>query len=316
MTRLRSRGTAGVLAALVLLAVALLALALGADAVSLVLGAATVAVAATVLLVVGRPGARRPRPRRKRAPEGGRGRREPGARDRDDRSRGTAGRDARRLERRTVEAIEAAEVRLFSQLEALDWLRAELQLAHPLPPTRGFAAAPDALLQLVRLIDEVAPAQVLETGSGVSSIVIARRLQQRGHGRLTSLEHLAEHAQRTRSELESQGLADVAEVVDAPLEEVTIGDGTWRWYRLSEALPPTIDLLFVDGPPTGTGPLARYPALPLLRQRLAPGATILVDDGDRPDEQDMLRRWQAEATGLKVTHLALAKGAWLVEVPR
>jgi predicted O-methyltransferase YrrM len=220
------------------------------------------------------------------------------------------------MQRRTIEAIEAAEVRLFAQLEALDWLRTELQLAHPLPPTRGFAAAPDALLQLVRLIDEVAPAHVLETGSGVSTIVIARRLQQRGHGRLTSLEHLAEHAQRTRSELEAQGLTDVAEVVDAPLEEVTLGEGTWRWYRLPETLPPTIDLLFVDGPPSGTGPLARYPALPLLRDRLAPGATILIDDGDRPDEQDMLRRWQAETVGLKVTHLALAKGAWLVEVPR
>ena len=45
-----------------------------------------------------------------------------------------------------------------------------------------------------------------------------------------------------------------------------------------------IDLLLVDGPPAyavGHG-LARYPALPVLRDRLAPGATVVLDDVERP----------------------------------
>jgi predicted O-methyltransferase YrrM len=227
----------------------------------------------------------------------------------------TAEREARIQGRRTIDAIEAAEARLFSQLEALDWLRAELQLAHPLPATRGYAAAPDALVELVRIIDRRAPAQVLELGSGVSTIVIARRLQQSGGGHVTALEHQPEHAERTRAELQAQGLTAVANVVDAPLRKVSIGPGSWSWYELGAGLPVAVDAVFVDGPPGATGSLARYPALPLLRDRLAPGATLFVDDGDRPDEREMVRRWQAEVEGLEATHLSLLKGAWLLTMP-
>ena len=293
--RRRSRIAAAVLAGLLL--AALVALALGADAVSLILGAASVATAFAVLVAAGQA----PPARAQRRGTGG---------------RHSADREARIQGRRTIDAIEAAEARLFSQLEALDWLHAELQLAHPLPATRGYAAAPDALVQLVRIIDQLAPAQVLELGSGVSTIVIARRLQQSGRGHLVALEHLPEHAERTRAELAAQGLAAVASVIEAPLADVSVGAATWSWYELAVGVPGVVDALFVDGPPGDTGSLARYPALPLLRDRLAPGATIFVDDGDRPDEREMVRRWQAEVDGLQAAHLPLAKGAWLLTMPR
>lgn len=286
--------TAAVLVGLLLAALA--ALALGADAVSLTLGAAIVAAAFVVLVLASRA----PAGRAQRRGKGG---------------QHTAEREARIQGRRTIDAIEAAEARLFSQLEALDWLRAELQLAHPLPATRGYAAAPDALVELVRIIDRQAPAQVLELGSGVSTIVIARRLQQSGGGHVTALEHQPEHAERTRAELDAHGLTAVASVVDAPLRQVTVGTGSWSWYELAAGLPVVVDAVFVDGPPGATGSLARYPALPLLRDRLAPGATIFVDDGDRPDEREMVRRWQAEVEGLEARHLPLLKGAWLMTMP-
>ena len=57
-----------------------------------------------------------------------------------------------------------------------------------------------------------------------------------------------------------------------------------------------IDLLVVDGPPAfadGLG-LARHPALPVLRDRLAPDATVVLDDVERPGEQEVLRRWEDE----------------------
>lgn len=313
---LRTPRRLALLALLGLLAASLLALALGADIVSLALGGAIVATALVVVVVWPASAGRRPgrsrRPGRGGGTRGSEGRRGGGP---GGRGASSAGREARIQGRRTAEAIEAAERRLFAQLEALDWLRDELRLAHPLAPTRGFAAAPDALAELVRLVDEVTPGQVVELGSGVSTIVLARRLQQVGRGRLTALEHLPEHAERTRAELARQGLRDVAEVVDAPLVDIRLGEASWRWYA-TDGLPDTIDLLFVDGPPSGTGPLARYPALPLLRERLTPGAAVLVDDGDRPDERQAVERWQAELPGLQVTHLALTKGAWLLGLPR
>jgi hypothetical protein len=57
-----------------------------------------------------------------------------------------------------------------------------------------------------------------------------------------------------------------------------------------------VDLLLVDGPPADTADkvLARYPALPALHGRLARGATVVLDDVERPGEQEVLRRWEGE----------------------
>ncbi len=279
---------------LVMLLLALLAFALGADVVSVALGAAITASA--FALVVG-AWLRPVRRTRSTTPD----------------TEG-AERKARGRAKRTRRAVNEAEKRLYGQLEALLWLRDTLQLERPLAPTRGAAAAPDALLEIVRIIDAGATS-VLELGSGTSTIVAARRLQQRGKGRVVSLEHLPEYAAQTRAEIAAHGLQDFALVMDAPLEDVQIGSDHWQWYRLGAGLPVRIDALFVDGPPQGTGVLARYPALPLLRDRMARGGVILVDDGDRPDEREMVRRWVAENDGLRAEHVPLTKGAWRLTLP-
>jgi len=165
-----------------LVVAALVAFALGADAASFALGAATVAGAFAIVIGAWLLPARR---------------------------------NAHR--QRTRRAIHSAEKRLFSQLEAFAWLRDELQLKGPLPPTRGAAAAPDALLELVRIVDRTAAETVVELGSGVSTIVVARRMQQAGRGHIAALEHLPEYAGATRAEIVAQGLEDFATVLDAPL---------------------------------------------------------------------------------------------------
>lgn len=276
-----------------LLVAALVAFALGADAVSFVLGAAMVAGAFAIVIGVWLFPARRFARRYRRLDE----------------------RKARQRAQRTRQAIHSAERRSFSQLEALAWLRDELRLKQPLPPTRGAAAAPDALLELVRIIDRTAAETVVECGSGVSTIVVARRLQQAGRGRIIALEHLPIYAEATRAEIAAQGLGDYATVLDAPLVDVDIDGRTWPWYQIGPEVPEHIDALFIDGPPAGTGPLARYPALRLTRERLNPGATIYLDDGDRPDEREVARRWQAEIDGLELHHVPNAKGAWVGTMP-
>jgi predicted O-methyltransferase YrrM len=204
----------------------------------------------------------------------------------------------------------------FAQLEALGWLIHELPLTRPLPATRGMAAAPDLLVLLVSLIDERRPSVVFEVGSGVSTLVIAARLKALGSGSIVTLEHEPAFAERTRRELGLHGLADVASVVDAPLGDVRVADATWRWYRPpADSLPASIDLLFVDGPPGNVGELARYPALPLLRDRITPGAVIVMDDVIRPDEELIARRWQADVPGSELELLDLESGAAVLRMP-
>ena len=57
-------------------------------------------------------------------------------------------------------------------------------------------------------------------------------------------------------------------------------------------------VLFVDDPPGPTGPQARYPAIPVLSDRLADGAIVVLDDASRADEATIVERWCAEIPGL------------------
>jgi membrane protein implicated in regulation of membrane protease activity len=222
-------------------------------------------------------------------------------------------RDLDQQDRRQARRARRETSRLYGQLEALAALRDTLDGKLALPSTRDWAASADLLRELVTVILARRPRVVVETGSGTSTVIIAACLQRLGGGHVWSLEHLPRFAGETRALLETRGLSDWATVVDAPLVDVRLGDDTWSWYDLAgyPAGEP-IEVLFVDGPPGDTGPLARYPALPMLRDRLASGASILVDDGARPDEQAMVARWRAEVPGLEVRPLPLEKGGSLL----
>jgi predicted O-methyltransferase YrrM len=294
------------LVSLALLGLALgVSLALGADALSLLVGAALVAVAFVLVVVAWfRPAQRAARRRRRRDRKAARRARKT--------ERKAARRRATRQEATTRKLVRDSDRRLLVRLESRDWLARELDLPHPLPPTRAYAAAPDLLVELVAAIDRSAPEHVVELGGGISSLVIARRLAQRGGGRLTTLEHLPEYAEATRAELAVYGLAEHARVIEAPLEEIELEGERWPWYELGTDVPERIDLLVVDGPPGTTRPQARYPALPILRERLTPGALVFLDDTDRTQEQEIVRRWVEETEGLEERPLAIARGATLL----
>jgi predicted O-methyltransferase YrrM len=149
-------------------------------------------------------------------------------------------------------------------------------------------------LELV--VDEVAkrPGAIVECGSGLSTIVIARLLRELDCGSLHSLEHDLAWAERTRSLLAAEGL-DRAEVLAAPLEPHPLAGEAGGWYDRDAlaSLPVAIDLLLIDGPPAGDPELRRnrHPALDELGPLLAPGATIILDDAGRPGEAAAIELW-------------------------
>jgi hypothetical protein len=190
---------------------------------------------------------------------------------------------------------ESTALQAFRQSEQLQSVYVDLGLTRSLAPTRDWAASPDFLLQLTQHALAVRPKVIVECGSGVSSVVLARCVQLNGDGKLYCLEHDADHARRTRGELLRHGLAAFAEVVDAPLQPFQHRDSTSGWYAVDGLPKPlAIDMLVVDGPPMATGPLARYPAAPALFPSLSPRATVFLDDASRPDEMAVLSRWNEE----------------------
>lgn len=142
--------------------------------------------------------------------------------------------------------------------------------------------------------------RVVECGSGVSTILIARLLRERRAGILCSLEHDPEHAALIRGRLAHEGLEQEARVVEAALGPDPVAEPGCGWYdRAALASLPRrgVNLLLVDGPPASPGAAcdrSRYPALPLLADRLATGASVILDDAQRPGEAWVLERWQHE----------------------
>jgi predicted O-methyltransferase YrrM len=178
----------------------------------------------------------------------------------------------------------------------------------PLPLMAEYAIAPDSALLLHELIRRAGPRTVVETGSGVSSLIIGYTLKSLGGGRLIALERDEEHARRTRDAVALHGLGDVVTVAHAPLVEVTVDGATHRWHdaRAVDGVD-AIDFVFDDGPPIDVGPGLRYAALPLLQSKLSPQAVYLVNFiGD--EERTNIARWQARDRAWRVEWRRTVKG--------
>jgi predicted O-methyltransferase YrrM len=164
----------------------------------------------------------------------------------------------------------------------------------PLPHVGGWAMEPPALLWLVDTVVRRRPRLVVECGSGTSTLWIARALQECGGGRVVSFEHESEYLEKTKALLADHGVLEYVDLRHAPLVDTATPRGNFSWYDVSTDGLDEIDLLLVDGPPGTTGPHARYPALPVLGDKLAPDAVVIVDDVSRKDEQEMVSHWLEE----------------------
>lgn len=222
-----------------------------------------------------------------------------------------------RMHAKRLSDAQIADARImYNQIEAIIGLYHLLRPALPLPYTRSWAAAPDLLREVAMMILTEEVRLVVEAGSGTSTVVIAHCLKKAGRGRVIALEHDAAFAERTRKALRDHGLDQVASVLHAPLVRQQVEGREALWYD-SALLPADarIDLLLVDGPPDTVQPMARYPAIPLLRNRLAPGARVLLDDGARPDEREAARRWKERIPGSDLRYVHVEGGAWLLRMP-
>lgn len=201
----------------------------------------------------------------------------------------------------------------FRQIEALFSLFRMISPRHPLPAMGGWAIAPDFANLLVSHIQEHSPKVILELGSGTSTLIAAYGLKERGEGKMYSLEHSKEWALKTANMLKKHGLQDMVEVIHAPLKNVTIGEKNWLWYdtrRLSDI--PAIDLLIVDGPPKKAQKMGRYPALPLLFEKLSGNATVFLDDSKRRDETRIIEQWLKDYQDLQCEIMNTERGTAVI----
>ncbi len=191
----------------------------------------------------------------------------------------------------------------FFQLESLIYILRTLPNIKELPPTRGWAGSPDFLAQLIKIIIDSKPDQVLELGSGTSTVVIGSALIKNDHGKVISLDHEIKYANLTRENLKFNGIDSLSSVFHCPLREYQINGEKWLWYDISQIrLNHKINLLIIDGPPGSLQKMSRYPAIPLLFEHFAVRTTVVLDDSKREDETLVVKKWLVflEQKGCKV----------------
>lgn len=163
-----------------------------------------------------------------------------------------------------------------------------LELEHHVLPHLGSWKADTGYLTIIA--DHILahrPAIVVEFGAGASSLIAARALQINGAGTLTSFDQHIGFAAATQAWLGDNALA--AEIRAAPLKAAPLG---WpgQWYDHAP-VAGDIDLLLVDGPPWALHPYVRGAAESLFDQ-IAVGGVVMLDDGARPGERVVARRWR------------------------
>jgi len=188
----------------------------------------------------------------------------------------------------------------FSQFEAYTQILNLLRPKAPLKPMRGWAASPDFLLEVMReiLASGKKSPTIVELGSGVSTVVLGYLLENFfPQGRLITLEHEYDFFMDTKEQLSLHSLKSV-NLIFAPFSYYRIGNESFRFYDVSlleKVLKERkIDFLIVNGPPESTQKLARYPALPLLREHLSDDFVLFLDDAKREDEKETALRWKRE----------------------
>jgi predicted O-methyltransferase YrrM len=200
--------------------------------------------------------------------------------------------------------VSTAEKRNFRQVESYLQLQQWLNLREPLPSTRGFAASPDFLLEISRVMRKERPSLIVELGSGISTLVMAKQLGRKS--KLISIDHSRDYAEATE-EILSQNKVKGVKIIVAELDPQT------NWYSLEKLKGINgIDLLVIDGPPQSVGVDARHPATFFI-EKLNSGATVMIDDTKRESEERLAHTFSKRLPNYTLRFLDHEKGTALLQ---
>lgn len=227
--------------------------------------------------------------------------------------------------------VKAESTNIVRQLECYVSIQSYL-LHGQIPLTlHGWPISPDFGCYLIQLLEDQSFDLVVEFGSGTSTMLIGRALENiksrtnisEIHTQQVAFEHLEKYFQQTNTLLSKYCLTEKVELVLAQLEEqLDMFDGNiYKYYCCEKKLESIAQskninriLVIVDGPPALTGRHARYLAIPLLIKHFPQAELdILLDDFERHDEKQVVDKWMTvlKKTGRTFQHrkLDFEKGA-------
>ena len=141
----------------------------------------------------------------------------------------------------------------------------------------GAAAGRSLLYLLTRVMSEFPVANVVELGSGQSTVLLDKLLSEGSIRR--AYERNVDWAARIGSRVKR------STVPHSPLTKQVFEAQTY--VRLSGIAPAPFDLLLVDGP-NGTDRLSRFYRVPLVAAQPGNEFMVIIDVADRPGEQETI----------------------------
>lgn len=154
---------------------------------------------------------------------------------------------------------------------------------------------------------------ILELGSGNSTIILSYILKKLNSGKIYSIEHEEIFYNKTKKLLEINNLNNVCELFFSSLEKIKINNEDFLWYKLDFINNiDNIDILIVDGPPAFIQKNSRFPALPLLKEKLSQNAVVYLDDGKREDEKSIIEEWRKLFPEFRYQFIDTVKGVWRI----
>ncbi|HTL47962.1 MAG TPA: class I SAM-dependent methyltransferase [Verrucomicrobiae bacterium] len=148
-------------------------------------------------------------------------------------------------------------------------------------------------------IKSFAPQLIFEFGSGISTVCLARFMQElhgpSGERRVLSVDQDDGYAEITRGLLKKAGLDNMAGVFVAPLGAQEINGHTIRCYEMKDIGTffggRKADFVLIDGPFDRETP-SRYGTLPQIRPFLKSGTPFFLDDAFRAKELLIAALWK------------------------
>jgi predicted O-methyltransferase YrrM len=193
----------------------------------------------------------------------------------------------------------------YRQTEAFIQLTNLLDFKAAIPATRSWAASPDLLLTISEIVKKNKPGLVVELGSGVSTLVVAKS----GARKIVSIDNSDEWGAKTVALLKEHKLRGV-DVRIAPLRPYANGSD---WYEVAAIRDlKNIDLLIIDGPPGSKNPEARYPALQQFKDKLSASAVVIIDDVHRDGERKLAEDFAKALPNHELTILDHEKGTAII----
>jgi len=174
-----------------------------------------------------------------------------------------------------------------------------LLINYPYLPMSIFALRPLGIALILNEIMINNRQSILEFGSGISTILIARLLKRNQLStQVVSVEHDVNWCRLIQAQLKSEEAPNSVQIIHAPLLPCDISwDNKLEWFNqqiLKDYLIDDFDMIIIDGPPACNENLqfSRYPALPFIWDKLKPEFVVILDDANRYGERKIIAQWE------------------------